>query len=88
MIDFVGTSPSLRKAICVAMATMHFNIAQTCLLMRIFFTFRTREQFGTNSKLSFGCKVGQIRSWGSWFEAEISLFMMFVYVFTLLTRVS
>ena len=40
------------------------------------------EQFDTNLKLSSVCKVGQNRSWGSWFEAEISLFMMLVYVFT------
>ena len=45
-----------------------------------------REQFDTNSKLSLGSKVGQIRSCGSWFEAEISLFMMFVYVFALFIR--
>ena len=82
MIDFVGTSPSLRKALCVVMATMHFNIAQTGLLMGIFFTFRAWEQFGTNSKLSLGCKVGQNRSWGSWFEAKISLFMMCFFMFS------
>ena len=34
------------------------------------------------------CKVCQIRSGGSWFEAEISLFMMFVYGFTLFIRLS
>ena len=47
-----------------------------------------QEQFGTNSKLSLGCKVGQIRSWDSLFEAEIGLFMMFLYVFTLFIRLS
>ena len=79
MIDFVGTSPSLRKTLRVAMATMHFNIAQTGLFMGIFLSHLggPRKQFGTNSKLSVGCKVGQIRFWGSWFEAEISLFNMF-----------
>ena len=46
------------------------------------------EQFGTNSKLSLGCKVGQVRCWGSWFETKISLFIMFVYVFTLFIRLS
>ena len=83
MIDFVDTSPSLRKGLWVAMATMHFNIAQTGILMGIFF-FAFWHQF----KLSLGCKVGRIRSWGSWFEAEISLSMMFVYVFTLFIRLS
>ena len=33
MIDVVGTSQSLRKALWVAMATMHFHIAQTGLFM-------------------------------------------------------
>ena len=48
-----------------------------------------KEQFGTNSKLSFGCKVGQIRSRGRWFEAEISLFMMFFFmIFSLSIRLS
>ena len=47
-----------------------------------------REQSDTNSKLSLGCKLGQIRSWGSWFDAKTSLFMMFVYVFILFIRLS
>ena len=61
------------------MATMHFHIAQTGLFMANLFSHSggPRKQFGTNSKLYLGNKVGQIRSWGSWFEAEISLFMMF-----------
>ena len=46
------------------------------------------EQYGTNSKLSFGCKVRQIRALGSSFETEISSLMMFVYVFTLFIRLS
>ena len=60
------------------MAIMHFHIAQTGLFMRNFFSNPggQREQFGTNSKLSLGCKVGQIRSRGRWFEAESNLFMM------------
>ena len=36
MIDFVGTSPTLRKALWVAMATMHFHVAQSGLFMGIF----------------------------------------------------
>ena len=44
------------------------------------FSFCIRWVPGNNlAKLSLECKVGQIRSWCSWFEAEISLFMMFVY---------
>ena len=53
------------------------------------FAFRgSQETICTNSKLSLGCKVGQIISLGSWFEAEISLFMIFVYAFTLFIRLS
>ena len=46
------------------------------------------NNYGTNSKLSLECKVDQIRSWGSRFEAEISLVIMFVYAFTLFIRLS
>ena len=84
MIDFVVTSQSLRKASWVAMTTMHFHIAQTRLFMGIFLhSGGPREQSDSNLKLSLGCKLGQIRSWGSWFDAKTSLFMMFVYVFIL-----
>ena len=84
MIEFVDTPPFLRLPLQVAMATMHFQIAQTGLFMGKFFSHSggPREQFGTNSKLYLGCKVGQIRSRGSWFEAEISLFMVFFYDFS------
>ena len=85
MIDFVNTSPFLRIALQVAMATMHFHIAQTGLFMSFFrIPGGTRKQFVTNSKLSLGCKVGYIRSRGRWFKSEISLFMMFLYDFHLM----
>ena len=66
MIDLVDTSPFLRIALHVVMATMHFHKAQTGLLMWKFcsHTGGHREQFGSNSKLSLGCKVGEIRSRG------------------------
>ena len=81
MIDFVDTPPFWRIALQVAMATMHFQIAHSVYLWGFFFSHSggPREQFGTNSKLSLGYKVGQIRSRGSWFEAEISLFVMFFF---------
>ena len=66
MIDFVDTSLSLRIAlhVQVAVATMHFHMAQTGLLMGncLSHSGGLSEQFGTNSKLSLGCNVGQIRS--------------------------
>ena len=89
MIDFVDTTPFLRKALQVAMATMLFHIlAHTSLFMGNSFSHSggPREQFETNSKLSLGCKVGQIRSRRRWFEAEISLFMMFFYDFHLIYK--
>ena len=63
MIDFVDTPQFLRIGLQAAMATMHFHIAQSGLLMGISFLHSEgpREKTGTNSKLSLGCKVGQIR---------------------------
>ena len=37
MVDLVGKPPFLRIALPVAMATMHFHIAETGLFFRIFF---------------------------------------------------
>ena len=61
MIDFVGIPPLLR------MATMHFHIAQTDLFVRnIFFAFRgSRQENDTHEKLSWRCKVGQVRCGGT-----------------------
>ena len=44
MIDFVDTPPFLRIALRVAMATMHFHIAQTNLFLEeLFFAFRVSQ---------------------------------------------
>ena len=58
MIDFVDTSPFLRIALLVAMATMHSHKAQTGLFMRKFFSHSggPRDQFCTSSKLSLGAR--------------------------------
>ena len=50
MIDFVSTSPSLRKALLVVMISMHFHIARTSLFIGNFFSHSggPREQFFTN----------------------------------------
>ena len=50
----------------VAMITMHFHIAQISLCLGKFFSFGGgggggQDIFGTTEKLSWGCKVGQIR---------------------------
>ena len=68
MIEFVCTAPtSIRIAIWVAMVVMHFHIAQMNLFLRTFFSYSVglREQFGINEKLSWGCKMGQIRYQGT-----------------------
>ena len=44
MIDFVGTSPFLKKSLWVAMATMHFHITVN---LWGFFSFAFREYQGT-----------------------------------------
>ena len=59
MIAFVGTSPFLRISLRVAMATMHFYIAQTGLFLgNILFSHLggPREHFGTHEKLSLGAR--------------------------------
>ena len=53
MIDFVWTTPFLIIKLWVAMATMHFHIAQTCFLGIVLHSGGgPREQFGTNENLS------------------------------------
>ena len=81
MIDFVDSPLFLRIALQVAMATMHLHIAQTGLFMEIFlYSGCPREQFGTNSKLSLGCKVCQIRSQGRWFEDFYLIYKAFINI--------
>ena len=59
---------------------MRFHIAQTEIFIGNLFSHSgvPRKKLAPIQNLYLGYKVGQIRSWGSWFEAEISLFMMFV----------
>ena len=44
MIDFVNTPSFLRIALQVAMATVHFHIAQTGLFMGICFAFSGSQE--------------------------------------------
>ena len=44
MIDFVNTPPFLRIALQVAMATIHFHIAQTGFLWGFFFAFKGSQE--------------------------------------------
>ena len=62
MIDLVGIPPFLRIALRVAMATMHFHIAQTGFYNNII--YRIKGVPGNNlapMRNCSVCKVGQIR---------------------------
>ena len=63
MIEFVCTPLPVRIALRVAMVTMHFHIAKMSLCLGTFFSHSggPGNFFGTNEKLLWGCKVGQIR---------------------------
>ena len=66
MIEFVCTPLPVRIALGVTMLTMKFCKAQMCLFFRNVFShsWGPKKPFGTNEKLSLGCKVGQIRFYG------------------------
>ena len=53
IIEFVGTPPFLRFALQIAMATMHFHKAKTCVSFKNIFSYLAgpKEQFGTRKKL-------------------------------------
>ena len=59
MIDFVGISPFSRIALRIAMATMHFHIAQTGLFLGkfCFALGDPRKQLITHEKLSWGTRL-------------------------------
>ena len=66
MIEFVYKPLHVRIALRVAMVTMQFRKAQMCFFSESLFSHSLgpKKQFGTNEKLSWGCKVGQIRFCG------------------------
>ena len=53
MSTFVGTSPFLRSALCVAMETMRFHIAQTGLFFRAIFPIYVVSQNNLTNIKSF-----------------------------------
>ena len=57
----------------VAMVTMHFHIAQMSLCLGTFFSHSggPRNVFGTDEKLSWGCKVGQIGFCGTGYPISV-----------------
>ena len=86
MIAFVCTHPSIRITVGIAMVTMYFHKAQMSLNFGTFF-FRVQGVPGNNlatMKIVRGCKVGQIRSRGTFhlqksirlsFKIEINLIL-------------
>ena len=91
MTDFVDTLPFLKKTFTNRLPWQPCILTYPKLvyLWGFFFTFRgSQGLIFTSSKLSLGCKVGQIRSRGRWFEAELSLFMMIFVIFILSIRLS
>ena len=66
MIEFVCTPLPVRIALRVTMVTMQFCKAQMCLFLETLFShlWGPEKPFGTNAKMSLGCKVGQIRFCG------------------------
>ena len=58
MIDFVGTHLFLRIALWVAMETMHFQIAQTCIF------------FGQFLFSKYDSQIGKLESKAKWPEME------------------
>ena len=75
MIEFVCTPPAVRMHNMVGMVTMHFHIAHTSLCLGTFFSHSDggggMKQFGTNLKLSWECKVGQIRFCGIGYPTSV-----------------
>ena len=58
MIDFVGTSLSMRKELWIAMATMHFHIALTVFYYVNFFSHSggSREQCAPIQNCPWGAR--------------------------------
>ena len=70
MIDFVGTPSFLRIALQVAIATMHFQMPKQVYFGEQYFWHSgdPREQLSIHEKLPWGCKVGQIRCRGIFYD--------------------
>ena len=66
MIEFVCTSLPVRIALGVTMVTMQFARPKGVYFSETLFShsWGPKKPFGTNAKLSLGCKVGKIRFCG------------------------
>ena len=83
MVVFVGTPPFTRIALWVAMETMHLDIARISFFQGQIFghVWSSNEQSNTNGNLSWGNKVGQIRSYGTSNMILIAGFQRFFFIF-------
>ena len=83
MVVFVGTPPFRGIALWVAMETMHLDIARIKKNWDKFFghDWVSNEQSNTHENLSWGSKVGQIRSYGTSNMILIACFQRFFIIF-------
>ena len=84
MVVLVGTPPFRRIALSIAMETMHLDIARRSFFFGDKFLghdWGSYEQSNTNGNLSWGSKVGQIRSYGTSNMILIACFQRFFFIF-------
>ena len=84
MVVFVGTPPFNRIALWVAMETMHLDIDIISFFSGDKFfghDWGSNEQSDTHGNLSWGSKVGQIRSYGTSNMILIACFQRFFFIF-------
>ena len=73
MIEFVCTPLHVRIVLRVTMVTMHLARPICVNFTKTWFSYSwsSKKQFGTNEKLSLGCKVGQIRFFGTGYPISV-----------------
>ena len=84
MVVFVGAPPFMRIVLWVAMETMHLDIARISFFLEtkiLEHDWGSNEQFNTHGNLSWGSKVGQIRSYGTSNMILIACFQRFFVIF-------
>ena len=84
MVVFVGTPPFRRIASFVAMEAMHLDIARISFFPGYKFLghdWGSTEQFNIHGNLSWGSKVGQIRSYGTSNMVLTACFQRFFIIF-------
>ena len=88
MVVFEGISPFRRITLWVAIETMRFSIAGIRFSWEKFLWHARgpNEQFDTHGILSFGSKVGQIRSQGTCKMILFAGFQRYFFIFRMFSR--